>query len=119
MYSTNLHLTGDGTMLHSGLDCVGTAYGWETVDKDEEGNVTHVGPATQTAKDNALLWSLAPEMVELLPDLIAFAKGFGMFLKDERSERFSAEEQEVIDKGEEILAKLAHAIPLASVAADA
>ncbi len=107
MYSTNLTVFKDIT-LFSGDDCVGTAYGWRSEALDS--------PHTQTAKDNALLWSLAPEMVELLPDLIAYAKGFGMFLKDERSERFSAEEQGVIDKGEEILAKLAHAIPPASVA---
>ncbi len=62
MYSTNLTV-GNKWMAASLYDeqnnCIGTAYGWETPkDVDSE--------ASQTAKDNALLWSLAPEMVELL-----------------------------------------------------
>ncbi len=110
MYSTNLHVNTDvgaAALFSSDNKAIGVAYGWNGQVKD--------GSPTQKAKDNALLWSLAPEMAELLPDLIAFAKGFGEFLDWERNKPFSAEEQGVIDKGEEILAKLAHAIPPASV----
>lgn len=69
MYSTNLHIDGELT-LFSGEDCVGAAYGWETIDKDQDGNITHVGPATQTAKDNVLLWSLAPKLFDALDHLL-------------------------------------------------
>ncbi len=109
MYSTNLHLTGDGTMLHSGLDCVGTAYGWETVDKDEEGNVTHVGPATQTAKDNALLWSCAPELVEALAYCVEMLE---TLCPDTAGTPAALNARVILDK-------LAHAILPASVTADA
>ncbi len=104
MYSTNLTVSEhDNISLFDGLHCVGIAYGWEHIDKDEEGKVTDVGPPTQTAKDNALLWSLAPEMVELLREY-AFSGHFdGLTFPD---------------KVYALLDKLAHAIPPASVAAD-
>ncbi len=105
MYSTNLQLHNDVTLFDGDGNCVGTAYGFESVTKDEDGNVTHVGLPTQTAKDNALLWSLAPEMVELLQDAV-----------DGLSPLDFAHWQHLTRS---LLAQLAHAIPPASVAADA
>ncbi len=104
MYSTNLTISPiSESTIWDDNGPVGDAYGWESVDKNEDGNVSHVGPATQAAKDNALLWSLAPEMVELLQ--IAYDTGDVGFSWH--------------DVCGALLDKLAHAIPPASVAADA
>ncbi len=101
MYSTNLQLSiANETTIWDNNGPVGQAYGWESVDKNEDGNVSHVGPPTQTAKDNALLWSLSPRMVELLQ--VAYDTGdVGFSWHDACSL---------------LLDKLAQAIPPASVA---
>ncbi len=102
MYSTNLIVSSAGNVaLFSGTECVGTAYGWET---DATGS-----PSSQTAKDNALLWSCAPELVEAL----AYCVGTLETLCPDTAGTPAALNARVI------LDKLAHAIPPASVAADA
>ncbi len=101
MYSTNLQPHNNVTLFDGKGNCVGTAYGFEYVNKDDDGKIVDVGPPTQTAKDNALLWSLAPEMVELLQEALDHV------------------EETTYRKCSNLLMKLAHAIPSASVAADA
>ncbi len=94
MYSTNLTIH-QGTTLFSGDECVGTSYGWEST--------TTPSPPTQTAKDNALLWSLAPAMADLLMDA---------YLNDKNLDaRWFTYVRELFEK-------IGTAFPPASVAAD-
>ncbi len=96
MYSTNLTVGKDwmsASLFDQDNACAGYAYGWES-------NNMHSSP-TQTAKDNALLWSLAPEMVEVLQRFVHGPSNI--------SDHYHA--------CAELLDKLAHAIPPASVAA--
>lgn len=99
MYSTNLHLSeGDGTFIWDDTRPVGTAFAFG----NENGKPAHVGPPTQTAKDNALLWSLAPEMVELL------IKEWEAYPSRSSTD---PNKDEWLDQVGELLAKLAQAIP--------
>ncbi len=110
MYSTNLEIQPDGRTIGSRNSrgeyrCEGVSYGWTTLvgDGEEEVADTRGRGSSQTAKDNALLWSLAPEMVELLKQ--AYETG-GLA-------------NEWWHQCDQLFIKLAHAIPPASVAADA
>ncbi len=102
MYSTNLHIAeGDGTYIWDDTKPVGTAFGNEIIERDKTGKPIKVGPASQTAKDNALLWSCAPELISLLSE--AYHNFYGTpNLWHLRTT--------------DLLNKLAHAIPPASVA---
>ncbi len=97
MYSTNLTIHQD-VALFSGTECVGTSYGWRTEAIDS--------PANQTAKDNALLWSCAPEAIFLLSEV------YHEFTQTGDRDLWLLRTAGLLDK-------LAHAIPPASVAADA
>ncbi len=98
MYSTNLHLSeGGGNFIWDDKGPVGTAFGWEDT-------------PTQTAKDNALLWSLAPEMVELLQVWVDNITEVDAW--DDTAEEIDSHYRKCVN----LLDKLAQAIPPASVA---
>ncbi len=95
MYSTNLTVFNEIT-LFSGDDCVGTAYGWMSEALDS--------PHNQTAKDNALLWSLSPKLADFLfsTEVYRALNAWG--------------DIRLIELRTDLIAQLAHAIPPASVA---
>ncbi len=107
MYSTNLQLHHDVTLFDGDRNCVGTAYGFESVDRDEDGNIINVGASTQTAKDNALLWSLSPKLADFLlnTEVYRALNAWG--------------DIRLIELRTDLIAELLPAIPPASVTADA